>query len=145
MAQQMRNHDFDTPPTIVSDRRLRKREAKAHAGGFFYTGLIPEMQESLVSYVRHSADDARDAGRAALRAQEAEKLSRREERVITLLNKHVELYAHAMELYEAWAEKGGQRALSAKVIPPRPTQPHWGSPTAHEIGGGGATSCCFNL
>ena len=40
---------------------------------------------------RKCAIGARSAGRTALAEQEAEKLSRREERVITLLNKAVEL------------------------------------------------------
>ena len=48
MAQRMRNHDFDTPPNIISDRRKRKHDLPAHSGGFFYTGLTVEMQESLV-------------------------------------------------------------------------------------------------
>ena len=116
MAQQMRNHDFDTPPTILSDRGKRKHEQKAHAGGFFYTGLSVELQESLVTYVRRSADTARDAGRAALKAQDAEKMARREERVITLLKKHVEQYAYAMELYDAWAAPGGERARTTTQI-----------------------------
>ena len=39
------------------------------------------------------------------------------------------------------------RTADRSTAPPRtrPTQPHWGSPTAHEIGRGGATSCCFDL
>ena len=69
-----------------------------------------------MTYVRRSADAARDEGRTALKAQAAEKLARREERVITLLNKHVEQYAHAMELYEAWAAPGGSRARSKEAI-----------------------------
>ena len=116
MAQQMRNHDFDRPPAIVSDRRKRKHEQAPHVGGFFYTGLTVELQESLVEYVRHAAADARDAGRQALVAQDAEKLARREERVITLLNKHIEQYAYAMELFEAWEEEGGQRVRSCAAI-----------------------------
>ena len=69
-----------------------------------------------MTYVRRSAEAARSAGRAALRAQAAEKLSRREERVITLLQKHAERYAYAMELYDAWAKEGGQRARSVAAI-----------------------------
>ena len=45
---------------------------------------------------------ARADGRAALQEQEAEKLSRREERVIILLNKAVEAYAYAKECFQAW-------------------------------------------
>ena len=116
MAQQMRNHDFDTPPTTLSDRGKRKHEQIAHVGGFFYTGLSSELQQSLVTYARRSAEAARDAGRAALRAQAAEKMERREERVLTLLKKHVEQYAYAMELYEAWAAPDGERARSKEQI-----------------------------
>ena len=46
----------------------------------------------------------------------AEKLARREERVITLLNKAVDQYAYAMELFEAWAKPGGQRATSKQAV-----------------------------
>ena len=62
---------------------------------------------------RRAADGARRNGRAALREQEAEKLSRREERVITLLNKAVEHYAYAKECFEAWQT---QRAKSKEAI-----------------------------
>ena len=116
MAQQMRNHDFDRPPAVVSDRRKRKHEKAAHVGGFFYSGLSVELQESLVEYTRHAAAPARQAGREALIAQDEEKLERREERVITQLNKHIDQYAYAMELFEAWEELGGQRARSKEAI-----------------------------
>ena len=53
------------------------------------------------------------AGRAALAEQDAERLSRREERVITLLNRAVEHYAYAKECFEAWRT---QRAKSAAQV-----------------------------
>ena len=71
MAQQMRNQDFERPPTVVSDRRRCKRACTEHAGGFFYDGLTLELRCSLVEYARRAADGARKEGRAALEAQEA--------------------------------------------------------------------------
>ena len=112
MAQQMVNRDFETPPNVLSDRRKRKHEKSEHKGGYFYTGLTPELQESLVEYSRHEVAHARDANRQAQKAQAAHKLAKREERVITLLNKAVEQYAYAKELFVAWAQPGGQRARS---------------------------------
>ena len=118
MAQQMRNHDFDRPPAVVSDRRKRKHEKAAHVGGFFYSGLSVELQESLVEYTRHAAAPARQAGREALIAQDEEKLDRREERVITQLNKHIDQYAYAMELClrrgKNWAGRGRGRKRRSK-------------------------------
>ena len=116
MAQQMRNHDFDRPPKIISDRRKRKHEEAPPSGGYFYSGLTIELQESMVEYVRHEAAGAREAGRQALKAQAAEKLERREERVITMLNKAVEKYAYGIELFQAWAKKDGQRAKSKDAV-----------------------------
>jgi hypothetical protein len=115
MAQQMRNRDFETPSTVLSDRRKRKHERSAHVGGYFYS-LTPELQESLVAYARREAEPARKAHRAALAKQAAAKLARREDRVQTLLVKAVEQYAHAKELFAAWAKEGGQRAKSKAQI-----------------------------
>ena len=94
MAQQMRNQDFERPSTVISDRRKRKHARAEHAGGFFYNGLTPELRSSLVDYTRRAADGARADGRAALQAQEAEKLARREDHITVLLNKAVEQYAY---------------------------------------------------
>ena len=112
MAQQMRMHDFDRPSLIVSDRRKRKHAQAAPRGGFFHSGLTVELQESLVEYARLTAASARADGRLALAAQNEERLSRREERTITMLNKAVDQYAYSMELFDAWAKEGGQRARS---------------------------------
>lgn len=112
----MRNHDFERAPNIAHDRRKRKQsstEKPEPTGVFFHTGLTPELQESLVLYARHSAVAARAAGRAALAEQELEKLQRREERVIQLLNSAVEHYAYALELFDGWMV---QRATSAGDI-----------------------------
>eukprot|EP00966_Prymnesium_polylepis_P251154 5806955-Prymnesium_polylepis.1 len=81
MAQSMRQHDLDTAPTVVPDRRKRKHEEKAHVGGYFHTGLSEKLQETIVDYARLQADPARKAEREAQQAQDAERLSRREERV----------------------------------------------------------------
>ena len=118
MAQQMVNHDFDRPLPISHDRGRKRKEQDGEAppeqrGGFFHFGLTPTLQWSLVEYVRRQVDRARKDGRAAMKAQEEEKLSRREERVITLLNKAVEHYAYAKECFEAWET---QRATSQAEI-----------------------------
>ena len=116
MAQQMRMHDFDRPPNTLHDRRKRKHAAQAHSGGYFYSGLTERQRESLVEFARLEVASARDAGRQALKAQAAEKLERREERVNAMLNKAVERYAYAKELFAAWAAPGGQRATSALQV-----------------------------
>ena len=116
MAQQMRMHDFDRPPRIVSDRRKRKHAQAAPRGGFFHSGLTAELQESLVEYARLTAASARVDGRLALQAQEVEKLSRREERTIIMLNRAVDQYAYALELFDAWAKEGGKRAKSKAEV-----------------------------
>ena len=131
MAQQMRMHDFDRPPNTLHDRRKRKHAAQAHSGGYFYSGLTERQRESLVEFARLEVASARDAGRQALKAQAAEKLERREERVTVMLNKAVERYAYAKELFAAWAAPGGQRATSALQVAkalhdgkPVPNYPH---------------------
>ena len=107
MAQQMVNHDFEQPPPIDHARGRKRKELADDAppqqrGGFFHSGLTPTLQWSLVQFVRRQVQIARQDGRAALKAQEDEKLSRREERVITLLNSAVEHYAYAKECFQAW-------------------------------------------
>ena len=114
MAQQMRNRDFERPTAVLSDRRKRKHERAEHVGGFFYDGLTDELRASLVEYARRAAAGARVDGRAALQAQEAEKLARREERTQILLNKAVGQYAYAKELFKAW--QGPQRVQSAAAV-----------------------------
>jgi hypothetical protein len=112
----MRNHDFERAPNIAHDRRKRKQvnaDKPEPTAGFFHKGLTPELQESLVLYARRSAAAARDAGREALAEQEAEKLARREERVIALLNAAVEHYAYALELFDAWQ---AQRATTTEDV-----------------------------
>ena len=117
MAQQMHNGDFERP-LPVDQGRGRKRKAAGEGAastpsGFFYTGLTPELQWSLVEFTRREAVNARTAGRGALQEQDAERLSRREERVITLLNKAVEHYAYSKEIFQSWQT---QRAKSAADI-----------------------------
>ena len=115
MAQQMHNRDFERKPNIAHDRgRKRKADAEeAVRGGFYHTGLSPELQQSLVGFTRRAAEDSRADGRLALAAHDEEKLARREERVITMLNAAVEHYAYALELYDAWK---AQRAKSSADI-----------------------------
>lgn len=83
LAQQMRNHDFERPSGIF--HRLPER-----------------LQKSLVSFARHEAPRARKAAREDLAEHDEAKLQRREERVISLLNKAIEDYAYSKELFAAW-------------------------------------------
>ena len=81
--------------------------------GFFYSGLTPELQQSLVDYTRRAAEGARAEGRRALKAHADEKLARREDRLQTLLNAAIEHYAYSMELFDAWK---AQRAKSKPQV-----------------------------
>ena len=76
--------------------------AEVEGSGFFYSGLTPELQQSLVEYTRQAAEGARAEGRRALKAHADEKLARREDRLQTLLNAAIEHYAYSMELFDAW-------------------------------------------
>ena len=114
------------PTTVVSDRRKRKEgsgdDAAAAKGGFFWSSsMTDQLRESLVEFSRHGAAGARRNGRLALQAQEQEKLVRREERVITLLNAAVEHYAHAKELFKAWeASRAKDKAEVERIIAGKP-------------------------
>ena len=103
VTQQMRNHDFDRPENVAHDRGKRKADGTdvAPRGGFFYS-LTKELQQSLVEYARRSAKGARADGRVALQEHDADKLARREERLIVQLNAAVDAYAYALELFDAW-------------------------------------------
>ena len=105
----MRNHDFDLPRNVVSDRCKPKAgggEAGAQRGGFYWTGLSDALRRSLVEFVRRRAARAAVDGRTALKAHDDAKLARREERVITLLNVMVDAYAYNNELFERWTRQG---------------------------------------
>ena len=103
IAQQMRNQDFERPANVDHGRgRKRKQQPQPHRGGFFYTGLTPELQQSLVEYTRGARTDAQAEGREALRAQEEERLQKREERVQKLLTAAIDRHAEAKELYKDW-------------------------------------------
>jgi len=96
----MRNQDFEKAPNVDGERgRKRKKEIKVPQG-FFYK-LTPQLQDSLVTFSRKHAESARADGRLALKAHDKEKLERREERVISLLNAAVDHYAYALELFDA--------------------------------------------
>ena len=117
IIQQMRQHDFDRPIRRATNPGKRKSDAPAEPtarGGFFWTGLTPELRASLIRFVRRMAKRARADGRLALEAQAAEKMARREERVITMLNQHVEAYAEAKELFTEW--QGPGRATSVVAV-----------------------------
>ena len=115
MTQQMHTHDFELPPNVAHDRRKAKESAEPFRGGFFHTGLNDKgaeagerLRESLVLMARHEAPAARRNGRLAQAAQDAERLSRREERVITLLNATVNAYAYNKELFARWEAQGAR-------------------------------------
>ena len=119
VAQQMRNHDFDQPVAVHQERSRKKRREEAapqERGGFFWSGLTPELQQSLVEYTRRAAAGARADGRLVLAAHDEEKLQRREERVMTLLNAAVEQYAYALELFDAWAAQRAHGGLTKPGI-----------------------------
>ena len=115
MTQQMHTHDFELPPNIAHDRRKAKAGEPEFRGGFFHTGLNEKgaeagdrLRESLVLMARREAPAARRDGRLAQAEQDAERLSRREERVITLLNATVDAYAYNKELFKGWAAQGAR-------------------------------------
>ena len=119
IAQQMRNGDFNTPPKIDNTRGRKRKEGHEQQparGGFFHTGLTPELRESLVDYARHSVAEARKAGRAALKAHDDEKILRRELRTQTQLDAAIEHYARALELFDAWSKPDGLRATSKQDV-----------------------------
>ena len=126
LTQHMRMHYFDRTANVAHDRRKRKEsgsdgEADAGSGFFWSAGLTDELRESLVEYARLEAPAARAAGRTALQEQEAERLERREERVITLLHAAVEHYAHSKELFAAWqAGRAKDKAGVARVLNGKP-------------------------
>ena len=115
----MRMHDFDRPLKVAVNPGKRKSgtaEPEPARGGFFWTGLTDELRESLAEYARRAAKGARADGRVALKEQDAARVAHREERVIGMLNKHVEQYAYAKELFAAWAKPDGQRTRSKQAI-----------------------------
>eukprot|EP00966_Prymnesium_polylepis_P027388 633569-Prymnesium_polylepis.1 len=116
VAQQMRNGDFErarAADPVRGRKRARQQPPEQASDGFFHAGLTPQLQQSLVEFTRHAAADARVDGRLALTAHDQEKLARREERTITLLNAAVERYAYALELFDAWQ---AQRAKSKEEV-----------------------------
>ena len=116
----MRNHDFDLPRNVVSDRRKLKagggEAGAAKTGGFYWTGLTDALRQSLVEFVRRRTARAAFDGRAAVKAHDGAKLARREERVITLLNATVEAYAYNNELFKSWTNQG---ILTPKIVTAR--------------------------
>ena len=93
MAQQMRNQDFARPANVDRTRARKQKEPEEpeeQTGGFFHSGLSPELQESLIYYVRRTAEGARREGRLARKAHDDEKLARREDRLQKLLSAAIE-------------------------------------------------------
>ena len=105
LTQQMRNHDFERPVLTWHDRRRAKPSSDDEpppSAGFYHRLPSARLQESLVEYARKEAPRARVAAKTDLEAHDEAKLARREERVVTLLNKAVEDYAYSKELFGAW-------------------------------------------
>ena len=118
IVQQMRNGDFERARVAdpVRGRKRTRDMQPEQLDGFFHSGLTQELQQSLVEYARKAAEGARKDGRLALKEHDEEKLARREERLITMLNAAVDRYAYALELFDAWAAKDGLRAKSATDV-----------------------------
>ena len=115
LTLQMRNHDFEHPKNVAHDRRKRKANgepAPPATAGFYHRLPSHRLQHSLVEYARCEAPRARKVGQGELKEHDDAKLARREERVITLLNKAVEHYAYAKELFCAWE---GEQAARSKA------------------------------
>ena len=70
--------------------------------GFYYRLPSDRLRQSLVAFTRKEEVAAWKLERDDLAAQDAAHLERREERVITLLNKAVDDYAYAKKLFRAW-------------------------------------------
>ena len=98
IVQQRTAHDFDRPLLIVSDRRKRKadeEESPRQPIGCFWA-LTPALRHALIGMVRKELPNARKVGREQKRSHDEEKLARREEAVLKLLNATVERYAAAL-------------------------------------------------
>lgn len=108
-------------PIVAHDRRRAKKselDSSAHQpetpmDGYYWTVLNERLRESLVEMARHGAKEATISGREALKEQDLERLSRREEAIVELLNKTVDEYAYAKELFKQWTT---QRATTAAEI-----------------------------
>ena len=120
MVQQRTAHDFDRPLRIVSDRRKRKAttpEPEKQQEGFFWRVLDSRLRDSLLELARHVAPAARKAAAADKRSHDEEKLARREEALQRQLNRAVDRYAEALELYDQWKSQGVRdRAQLAQAL-----------------------------
>lgn len=116
LVQQRTAHDFDRPLTVVSDRRKRKDgeeqppQHEMRPGGFFWEHLSDSQRRALTRMARKEAPAARKDGRAERLAHDEEKLSRREEALQHILDRRVEQFAEAVELYDQWAAQGVRTA-----------------------------------
>lgn len=119
VAQQKTAHDFEMAPLVAHDRRRSKKTESGSAlpeapmDGYYWAHLNERLRESLVEMARHEAKNAAQAGCEALKEQDLERLSRREEAIVELLNKTVDEYAYAKELFQQWTT---QRATSAADV-----------------------------
>ena len=93
--------------------RSQKEAPDADRQGFFHRGLTVELQQSLVEMARLGVEGARKEGRQAMEQHGQHKLRSRDERLQDALDKVVEQYARAKELFSAWQR---QRADSIEEV-----------------------------
>lgn len=85
ITQQKTAHDFEMAPVVAHDRRHAKQQelgdnpTPTRVDGYYWSVLNERLRESLVQMARHGAKEATAAGREALKEQDMERLSRREE------------------------------------------------------------------
>lgn len=109
VIQQRTAHDFDRELTIISDRRKRKHspaEEERTPGGFFYTKLDDKLRSTLLETARRDLKGAQKECRVEKQAHDGEKMARREEALQRQLNRVVERYAEALELFDQWKTQG---------------------------------------
>jgi hypothetical protein len=104
---------------VLVATRARKESVGKHETsasqreGFYYRGLSEPLRESLVEMARLDADAARKEGRQAMQEFGEHKLRSREDRLQEALDRVVEKYARAKELFTAWQQ---QRAESIEEV-----------------------------
>ena len=113
IVQQRAAHDFDRELNVVSDRRKRKHqpEEAPPSAGFFWR-LTPALRRALIAMVRRELPLALKQGRQDKEAHDCEKLKRREEAVQRQLDRVVDKYAEALELYDQWCSQGVKSAAA---------------------------------
>ena len=106
MALMMRMHYLDRPSQVAQDRRKAKGESPSHRAEGFFWQLPQAMQMALVGMARKHRLSARKEARADRAEQMQYRQLKREQNLEKQRIKTVELYARAMELFEAWQARG---------------------------------------